>query len=84
MNGEYYGSYFLSQQVRVGSTRVDIDDLEESEETMNSTDPAIISGGYLMALSPYERIEHQTFSTNNNVEFKLESPKFEDYYMNSV
>ena len=28
MNGEYYGSYFLSQQVRVGSTRVDIDDLE--------------------------------------------------------
>lgn len=80
MNGEYYGSYFLSQQVRVGSTRVDIDDLEESEETMNSTDPAIISGGYLLALSPYERIEHQTFSTNNNVEFKLESPKFEDYY----
>ena len=39
----YMGSYYLSENVRVGSERLDIDELEE-----NDTDLPVISGGYLV------------------------------------
>ena len=40
---EYLGSYYLSEQVRVGKNRVDIDELEEDD-----VDDEIITGGYLI------------------------------------
>lgn len=81
MNGEYLGSYYLCEQVRVGTGRVDIDDLEENEETMNATDLPTITGGYLLSLSPYEddKLEKLYFQTSRQNEFLIESPSFEDY-----
>ncbi|MCR5704116.1 MAG: CotH kinase family protein [Eubacterium sp.] len=78
MNGDYLGSYLLSEQIRVGKTRVNIDDLEDNEETKMSTDPEIISGGYLLGMSPYGDDEVQ-FLTKRGESFELENPSFEDY-----
>lgn len=79
MNGEYLGSYYLCEQVRVGKSRVNIDDLEKDEETKVSTDDSVISGGYLLAMSPYGDELNQTFSTNQGYRFLIESPSFKDY-----
>lgn len=79
MNGEYLGSYYLAEQVRVGNSRVDIDDLEEDEETMKSTDESIISGGYLLSMYPYGDETKQSFTTEKNIKFLIESPSFEEY-----
>lgn len=79
MNGEYLGSYYLCEQIRIGDSRVDIDDLDASEETMKSTDPEIISGGYLLGMSPYGNESNVTFSTEKGNEFLIESPSFQDY-----
>lgn len=79
MNGEYYGSYFLSEQIRVGKNRVNIDDLEDSEETKNATDPATISGGYLLSMFPYGEEKNLSFSTKKQNQFLIESPSFEGY-----
>lgn len=79
MNGEYYGTYFLCEQVRVGKTRVNIDDLEKDDATIHSTDPDTISGGYLISMDEPDN-DKLNVSTNNEVSFALESPKFEDYY----
>ena len=76
MNGEYLGSYFLSEHIRVGDSRVEIDDLEDEKE---ATDPLIISGGYLLSVGPWE-IEGKAFMTeHSNTTFQIESPSFEDY-----
>ncbi len=79
MNGVYYGSYYLSEQVRVGSSRVDIDDLEDTEETKNATSEPIITGGYLLSMFPYGDEEKLSFKTARENEFLIESPSFEDY-----
>lgn len=79
MNGEYLGSYYLAEQVRVGNSRVDIDDLEKDEETMKSTDESVISGGYLLSMYPYGDETKQSFSTERNINFLIESPSFEEY-----
>ena len=79
MNGVYLGSYYLSEQVRVGSSRVDIDDLEENEETKNATELPMISGGYLLAMSPYSEAQGKSFTTDKNNTFLIERPSFEDY-----
>ncbi|MGN0486777.1 MAG: CotH kinase family protein [Acutalibacteraceae bacterium] len=36
VNGEYYGNYLLCESVEVGSTRVDIDDLDDANEEANA------------------------------------------------
>lgn len=79
MNGVYYGSYYLSEQVRVGGSRVDIDDLEDTEETKNATSEPMITGGYLLSMSPYGDEEKLSFRTSRENEFLIESPSFEDY-----
>ena len=38
INGEYYGNYLLCESVEVGSTRVDINDLEGDTEDVNTKD----------------------------------------------
>lgn len=76
MNGTYYGSYYLCEQVRVGSGRVEIDDLEDEKDAV---DEPIISGGYLLSMCPYGDEEKLSFSTTRDNEFLIESPNFEDY-----
>ena len=79
MNGEYYGTYLLCEQVRVGKTRVNIDDLEKNDETIHSTDPSVISGGYLLSMGMSDD-EKLNVSTKRNIDLMLESPTFESYY----
>lgn len=79
MNGEYLGSYYLCEQIRVGESRVNIDDLEKDEETKKATDEATISGGYLLSMSPYGDELGQTFTTTQSNTFLIESPSFEGY-----
>ena len=80
MNGEYYGSYFLCEHVRVGETRVNIDDLEANEDAMHETQEPFITGGYLLSLEPYGNEEKKSFKTKKSNTFLIESPSFEDYY----
>ncbi|MCR5628418.1 CotH kinase family protein [Eubacterium sp.] len=46
MDGEYYGSYQLSETIRIDKNRIEIDDLDKEE---NPTDPENITGGYLLS-----------------------------------
>lgn len=75
MNGEYYGSYLLTEQIRVGKERVNIDDLEEGTGPSATEEPEI-SGGYLLS-KDYEE-DGQNLSTSRDVGFYIESPEFED------
>ena len=80
MNGTYYGSYLLCEQIRIDAGRVDIHDLDENDETRMRTDLPFISGGYLLSMSPYgDEDEDNIFKTKNNVEMFIESPSFEKY-----
>lgn len=79
MNGEYYGSYLLSEQVRVGENRVDIDDLADNEDSMHTSSGEALTGGYLLAMSPYDNDTGATFQTKRGNEYLIESPDFEDY-----
>ena len=45
VNGKYHGSYFLAQDVKIGETRVAIDELEK-----NHTTAPKVTGGYLLAM----------------------------------
>ena len=45
MNGKYLGSYYLSEQVRIGNSRVGIDELKQTD----NEEPEV-TGGYLLAL----------------------------------
>ena len=82
INGEYYGSYQLCEQIRVGKSRVDIDDLEELEEGEDPADPEIVTGGYLINMGgswltsdgSEERI------TTTPYDFVIESPEYDADY----
>ncbi len=78
MNGEYLGSYLLSEQVRVDDNRVEIDDLED---TPDATDEETISGGYLLEITPYERVKSdEVYFSASKVQKAMvfNSPSFED------
>ena len=49
INGDYRGLYFLTESIRVGDGRVPVESLDD-----NATDPALISGGYLVELDNYD------------------------------
>ncbi|MDE6273080.1 MAG: CotH kinase family protein [Muribaculaceae bacterium] len=49
INGDYRGLYFLTESIRIDSDRVNITELDD-----NVTDPALISGGYLVELDNYD------------------------------
>lgn len=76
MNGEYYGSYLLSEQVRLDTERVDLDNLEDVPEAV---DEPTISGGYLLSMCPDVLEDGKTFSTSRRNDFLIESPEFEEY-----
>ena len=88
MNGEYLGSYYLCEQIRVGESRVEIDDLEkdgkkaqEAGDGIFATEEPQITGGYLLGMAPYDEDvkEHpeQMFQTTRGYSFEIESPEFE-------
>lgn len=74
MNGEYYGSYLLCEQIRVGSSRVDIDDLDD---TPDAVDSPVITGGYLLSMNPDEDENAYSMISTRRDSFLIESPSFE-------
>ena len=78
MNGRYYGSYLLAEQVRAGKNRVDIDDLEDMTE-LSDPDDIAITGGYLLSRGFGEDNDDQNIITERNEAFFIESPGFEKH-----
>ena len=70
MNGEYYGLYFLTEQVRVGSNRVNVTEQED-----NATDS--VSGGWLVEIDNYYEEGNVTLYENNGqqVWLTMKSPE---------
>lgn len=48
INGDYRGLYFLTESIRVGEGRVEIEELDD-----DVSDPELISGGYIVELDNY-------------------------------
>ncbi len=72
MNDQYYGTYLLSEQVRVEKSRVDIDELDDT-----ITEEPDLSGGYLFSMSPKaEDPEESIFYTTNGMSFVNGTPDF--------
>ena len=79
MNGDYYGLYFLTEQIRVGESRVNIDDLEDEDTGGPSvTEGEELTGGYLLSMEygGDESTEHNAFATERDVNFFLEALNF--------
>lgn len=49
INGDYRGLYFLTESIRVEEGRIEIESLDD-----NATEPALISGGYVVELDNYD------------------------------
>ena len=73
MNGEYLGSYFLCEQVRIGKSRVDIDEL-----TPEDNDEPEITGGYLFSIREGNEAPENLFTTEKGVTFAFQDPQFTD------
>ena len=73
MNGEYLGNYFLCEQVRVGKSRVAIDELKPED-----TDLPAVRGGYLLELFPDDFGAPGTFETDRGLIAGVVSPEIED------
>ncbi len=75
INGEYSGSYYLAETVRIAKSRVDIDELAPED----NSEPDI-NGGYLLALKPFFWTKpvptENTFTTDHFVDFWFEEPEF--------
>ena len=70
MNGEYYGLYFLTEQVRIGSNRVNVTEQED-----NATDS--VSGGWLVEIDNYYEDGNVTLREGNyqQVWITMKSPE---------
>ena len=86
MNGEYLGCYYLCEQIRVGESRVEINDLEDDStpgDGTTATQEPEITGGYLLGISPYpddwKNYPEQMFSTSRGKRFSIESPEFDNH-----
>ena len=80
MNGEYLGSYYLSEQVRVGNSRVEIDEL-----TQNDNEEPDVTGGYLLAMGRENEPDgsdkiYRHIVTKGGEVFYSESPEFYTNY----
>ncbi|MBQ4361657.1 MAG: CotH kinase family protein [Lachnospiraceae bacterium] len=81
MNGEFYGCYFLTEQIRIGEGRIEIDDLED-EDTGGpaAAEEPEITGGYLLNLDFGDPEEDQrVIETSRGITMTIERPSYEDY-----
>ncbi|MCR4604972.1 MAG: CotH kinase family protein [Eubacterium sp.] len=70
MNGQYLGSYYLSDHVRVGKACVDIDDLEDTPDVESGEE---LTGGYLLSMD-YGK-EQEMVATQRGMNLYIESPE---------
>ena len=74
MNDEYKGSYVLAPQVRVDDISVAVDELGSGD-----TSEPEVSGGYLLALRPYDNEpDINKFTTSRGVAFLVDNPDFSE------
>lgn len=77
MNGKYLGGYYLCEHVRVGESRVEVDDLSDEK---NPLDADTITGGYLLSLGYYgDDPDKEGFQTKDGIGFLIESPQKGDW-----
>ena len=73
VNGEYWGSYLLSEDIRISKTRIAIDELTDAD----TAEPEV-SGGYLLALNPdYDEPKENVFLSDHMVRFLCAAPEFQ-------
>lgn len=71
VNDEYLGNYLFCEQVRIGKSRIEIDELSDETEVPD------IWGGYLLSFSPWaEQEEENIFRTSRDVPFYNDTPGF--------
>ncbi len=70
LNGVYEGNYQLIEEIKVDSHRVNINELSESD-----TDPAKVTGGYLLEIDERQQ-EDYVFVTPQGVDIGLIDPDF--------
>ncbi len=80
MNGEYLGSYYLCEHVRVGKSRVDVDDLEEEPD---ATSGSAVTGGYLLSMGS-DTEGKGFFTTEKGQTLLIESPDFSEVEYNQA
>lgn len=69
----YLGSYYLTENVRVGENRLEIEELTETD-----TDPSVITGGYLLQDAAQVREgSPDRFITSRGVDWATETPSFD-------
>lgn len=80
---QYLGSYYLTENVRVDTNRIEIDELEEDD-----TDPSVITGGYLLQDALQVRDgSPDRFTTDKGIEWATHTPSFDtedDGYVNDA
>lgn len=62
INGDYRGLYFLTESIRVGDDRIMIEELDDE-----ATDPALISGGYVVELDNYDEDDNAQIRMDEKV-----------------
>lgn len=70
LNGQYDGVYHLTDQIRAEDSRVAIDELENED-----TDPALITGGYLLEIDERLDADHWFHSPVLHFPFTFKSPE---------
>ncbi len=70
LNGSYRGIYQLVEHVRIGSQRVNIPELKAGD-----TDPALISGGYLIEIDERKGEDYCPESARTSVMFCFANPE---------
>ena len=70
MNGEFYGSYLLCEQVRIDENRINIGEPENGVDYHEA--------GYLFSCEQYNKDERDVFKTGHNAELLNVTPSFED------
>ncbi|MBP1556057.1 MAG: Ig-like domain-containing protein, partial [Oscillospiraceae bacterium] len=69
----YLGSYYLSENVRVGENRLEIEELSEKD-----SDPSVITGGYLLQnASQLRNGSPDRFYTRRGAEWGTHTPSFD-------
>lgn len=74
MNGEYLGTYQLSEKTQIGTNRIEIDDLEDEPDARQEPK---ITGGYLLEQDREDRaiVEPMWFKAKSGNYFVMKSPE---------
>ncbi len=72
LNGQYVGSYLLTDHIEIGEHRVDVDELSSSQEDMSEPN---ITGGYVAEIDGFAPYEPGLIETNRKIPLSLKSPE---------